>query len=306
MSCTAFLHPLPLNTIPATRTKLIFSPHPSPRHPQPARATLPAPPKAPPARRVKTVDVFNNPPPRSTARRAPPQPVLIVPGFGAVATEYIPLRDALRAQLGPDAFVEVVPITATTWFSCLGGRPVTGVINLIDQSVDRARRLTGSSKVSIVAHSAAGWISRIYLGHIPYPAGGNVWQGNQVVSTLLCLGTPHRSDEPITKNNMAFVNSAYPGAFHSHVDYFNFAGDGASIASGSGTKWWAFWRSGWFHRITYRLTDSAIADGPVIGDGKSLLPHKYSCLCLPQCLTQSILSLVFPIQQASFRCPSHF
>lgn len=178
------------------------------------------------------------------------------------------MAEHLRSHLSHDTFVHVVPITKATWLSTLGGRPVTNVLQLIDDAVKNALQHTGSSNVSIVAHSAGGWISRIYLGDRPYPDpdDGRAWQGNRFVSTLLCLGTPHKSDEKVTVKNMAFVNESYPGAFHDHVKYINFVGDGGSVDDVNGT-WWRFWEKDWFQRMSYRLTSNQLTQGPVAGDG---------------------------------------
>lgn len=79
-------------------------------------------------------------------------------------------------------------------------------------SVVHAGRWHGAHKAAVVASSAAGWISRIFLASDP-PYGNTVYHGSDRVHTLVTLGTPHTSAERVTKRNIDFVNTAYPGAY---------------------------------------------------------------------------------------------
>ncbi|KAI0564363.1 hypothetical protein FGB62_26g21 [Gracilaria domingensis] len=177
------------------------------------------------------------------------------------------MAELLRETLGAGAEVSVVPVTFSTWISTVGGRPVTPVLRLLHEAVQKARERCGCSNVHLVGHSAGGWIGRIYLGHVPYPAGSSsAWHGARFVSKLVCLGTPHRSDEGVTRKNMQFVNENYPGAYHANVEYVNIIGNGASVAEkASGT--WRFWETDWFTRVSYSLTDKCIGNGAAEGDG---------------------------------------
>ena len=73
---------------------------------------------------------------------------------------------------------------------------------------------TDDDKVVLIAHSAAGWISRIYLSDAEY--GGRVYIGSNLVRGLVTLGTPHMAireiqdgRQPLNPRNMGFVlNSA--------------------------------------------------------------------------------------------------
>ncbi|KAI0566460.1 lipase [Gracilaria domingensis] len=218
------------------------------------------------------VDVFDQRlPPFGRNDHAPLTPVVIIPGYGATATEYYPMAELLRETLGPGAEVSVVPVTFSTWISTVGGRPITPVLRLLHEAVQTARKRSGCSNVHLVAHSAGGWIARIYLGHVPYPIGSSsVWHGARFVSKLVCLGTPHRSDEGVTRKNMQFVNENYPGAYHTNVQYVNIIGNGASVPEKpSGT--WRFWETDWFTRVSYSLTDKSIGNGAAEGDGTFLI-----------------------------------
>lgn len=217
---------------------------------------------------VVDVDVFADASDASGAqlerRTARALPVVIVPGYGSDAAAYGPMRALLAEELGPGACVHVVPVRAATWARTLGGRPVTPILELLDGAVRAALEESGAEKVHLVAHSAGGWIARIYLGSKPY--FGREWRGAEVVDTLLCLGTPQRSAEPITMGNMKFVNKEYPGAYEADVRYVCIAGDGCTIADGGLAANWRFWERDWFARVSYRLTD-AEATGLVGGDG---------------------------------------
>lgn len=48
---------------------------------------------------------------------------------------------------------------------------------------------TDGRRLALVAHSAAGWISRLYLSNVPY--GGRAFDGAEKVHSVVCLGSPH-------------------------------------------------------------------------------------------------------------------
>jgi hypothetical protein len=72
-------------------------------------------------------------------------------------------------------------------------------------------RWQGPQKAAIVASSAAGWISRIFLAEGP-PYSNTIYYGADRVHTLVTLGTPHTSAEAVTRRNIDYVNNSYPGA----------------------------------------------------------------------------------------------
>lgn len=222
---------------------------------------------------IETIDPFLLP--LSTPVPTPPRrPVLIIPGYGADAKAYLPMAATLRDILGDTAHISIVPIRYHSWLSTFGGRPVTSIIELVHAAVQAALRETGADSVILVAHSAAGWISRIYLGDRKYPdeQRGHAWMGAKFVRTLICLGTPHRSEEFVTRKNMRFVNECYPGGFYPEVRYINLAGDGGSVMKKGG---------GWAHRfcrLSYRLTDRGTQGKDVMGDGRFHVV--VTCFCL--------------------------
>ena len=68
----------------------------------------------------------------------------------------------------------------------------------------------------LVAHSAGGWIARIWLGSADGRAeyGKRAYAAAARVTALLTMGTPHSSIDGITRRNLGFVNSQCPGCLH--------------------------------------------------------------------------------------------
>lgn len=217
--------------------------------------------------------------PPSPRKRAKPPGVVIIPGYGSPATEYFPLRDALIGALGSGAVVQVAHVTVATWARTLGGRPVTPVLELVDEAVSAVRELC-SGRVTLVGHSAGGWIGRIWLSRTA-EYYGRVWKGADKVDTLICLGTPQQSSEPVTMKNMTFVNQFVPSCAESpHVTYVCVAGSALAISeSDVEDKFWKlrFWDTArWFARLSYELTDASASSAPCIGDGTFLLLHDFA------------------------------
>jgi triacylglycerol esterase/lipase EstA (alpha/beta hydrolase family) len=154
-------------------------------------------------------------------------PSVIVPGYFASAIDYQQLEQELNRQGIPTI---TVPLKKSDWFSTLGGRSIAPIIKKLDRTVEEVLERYGVSEVNLIAHSAGGWISRIYMGDKPYDIHGDVtgeeaiWSAHSRVNTLITLGTPHRSLERWTKKNLNFVEDTYPGAFHGNIKYICIAG----------------------------------------------------------------------------------
>jgi triacylglycerol esterase/lipase EstA (alpha/beta hydrolase family) len=116
----------------------------------------------------------------------------------------------------------VVPLKWWEWLPTVGGRSMAPILAKLDATVKQVLQDYSAPQVNIIAHSAGGWVARIYLGALPYY--DRVWHGEPLVSRLITLGTPHRSLEPWTRRNLSFVNDNYPGAFHSSIKYVCVAG----------------------------------------------------------------------------------
>jgi pimeloyl-ACP methyl ester carboxylesterase len=154
-------------------------------------------------------------------------PNIIVPGYFASAIDYRLLEMELN-RLGMPTVT--VPLKKSNWFPTLGGRSVVPIIKMLDRTVKETMERYGTSEVNLIAHSAGGWISRIYMGEKPYDIHGDAtgeaatWKAHRYVNTLITLGTPHRSQERWTKKNLNFVENNYAGAFHANVRYVCVAG----------------------------------------------------------------------------------
>jgi pimeloyl-ACP methyl ester carboxylesterase len=181
-----------------------------------------------------------------------PLPTVILPGYLAPARDYFALERILTEQGFPTV---TVPLTRRDWWITIGGRPVTPILEILDQTIRNVLRETQADQVNLIGHSAGGWIARIYLGEESYC--DRIWSGRSLVKTLITLGTPHTSQERWTRSNLDFVNSAYPGAFCSEIEYMCVAGK-ALYGQPS-------WRLGqWFTYQSYQLT---CGQGNCWGDG---------------------------------------
>lgn len=59
-------------------------------------------------------------------------------------------------------------------------------------------------KIAIIGHSAGGWISRVYLSNRDY--GGRVYNGSQMVHSLVTLGSPHGNAPGAAFRSVDWVN----------------------------------------------------------------------------------------------------
>lgn len=147
-----------------------------------------------------------------------PRPIVILPGYLAAASDYSGMAAALVALGWPS--VTVVPLTRQDWLPTLGGRSIRPILAKLDETVQAVRSETGRDRIDLVAHSAGGWIARIYLGDRPYDIHASdagqrtVWAGRTGVRSLVCLGTPQDSQERWTRRNLQFTNESYPGAYY--------------------------------------------------------------------------------------------
>ena len=154
-------------------------------------------------------------------------PTVILPGYLESADVYLPLQQALTALGTPTA---TVPLRKRDWLPTLGGRSMVPILRQLDRTINAALTNNQATKINLVGHSAGGWISRIYLGEIPYTIHGdvtesaNLWNARSKIATLITLGTPHTSGERWTRKNLDFVNDNYPGAMYPDLQYICVAG----------------------------------------------------------------------------------
>jgi triacylglycerol esterase/lipase EstA (alpha/beta hydrolase family) len=155
-------------------------------------------------------------------------PTVILPGYFESADLYLPLQQALIKIGTPTT---TVPLRIRDWLPTLGGRSMVPILRQLDRTVNAALIDNNSQQINLIGHSAGGWISRIYLGAIPYTIYGDVtasavglWNARAKIATLITLGTPQISCKKWTKRNLDFVNDNYPGAFYPEVRYVCVAG----------------------------------------------------------------------------------
>jgi triacylglycerol esterase/lipase EstA (alpha/beta hydrolase family) len=154
-------------------------------------------------------------------------PTVILPGYLESADVYLPLQQALT-ELGTPT--TTVPLRKRDWLPTLGGRSMIPILRELDRTVNEALTNHNTNQINLIGHSAGGWISRIYLGEIPYTIHGDVddtaklWNAKSKIASLITLGTPHISGERWTKKNLDFVNDNYPGAMYPEVEYICVAG----------------------------------------------------------------------------------
>lgn len=201
-----------------------------------------------------------------------PRPVVILPGYLAAASDYAGMAASLRQLSG--AAVTIVPLRRGDWLPTVGGRSIWPILSQLEATIQAVRAATGSDRVDLVAHSAGGWIGRIYLGDRPYDVHPvdrdrrQIWNGHKLIDTFITLGTPQDSREQWTRRNLGFVNQTYPGAFYQPtVRYVCVAGRAVA-----GRLWPGGQRGQLLAYSSYQLTNG---DGHAWGDGITPLAAAY-------------------------------
>ncbi len=177
-------------------------------------------------------------------------PSVILPGYFAGGSDYLALEKALT-KLG--ALATTVPLNRREWLPTVGGRSVVPILQRLHATVEQTKQKFQCERVNLIAHSAGGWIARIYLGDRAYY--GQSWHGRSRVASLISLGTPQESRESWVLKNLNFVNDNYPGAFFEEVKYVCVAGK-ATLGENKLAKWLAY--------TSYQLT---CGKGNTWGDG---------------------------------------
>lgn len=142
------------------------------------------------------------------------------------------------------------------------------------------RPYTGALKGALVAHSASGWIARIFLASGPAEYCGRVYGGSRWIDSLVTLGTPHTSTEGIAfrqashrtgpaacscsrdtsaHRNISFVNKSFPGAYEPGVRYTCV---GSASVAGK-----AFGPNNAVQDLAYQSYVLCCGRGDVMGDG---------------------------------------
>ena len=172
-------------------------------------------------------------------------PVVVLPGLGNNAADYEPLVRALRGGDSEGRRVHVCDVKRYDWARNAAGltdinywrgtlspRPtVDWYLRYIDEAVDEALGAAagdGDGKVVLLAHSAGGWLGRVWMAA---RQGGTDELNAARVSRFVSLGSPHRPPPADatgivdqTRGILTFVEDNYPGAHHAGVEYVTVAG----------------------------------------------------------------------------------
>lgn len=168
--------------------------------------------------------------------------IVIVPGFLSGAGDYEDLARALIER--GYASTTVVPFRASDWWPTLAGGAFDTLLEKLDETARRAAD-ERERVVVLVAHSAGGWLSRLWMGSKVSYCGRAPYGGAKYVRALITLGSPHSSAEayPFGRvletrpgedecamsdaargSSLALTNEVYPGAYESGVKYVAVAG----------------------------------------------------------------------------------
>eukprot|EP00884_Botryococcus_braunii_P005659 jgi/Botrbrau1/15094/Bobra.0255s0007.1 len=157
--------------------------------------------------------------------------VVILPGLGNSEADYAPLATALKSR-GLAADIAAVRridwlrnalglADINYWKGTLKPRPVVDwYFKLVEEAVERAKRETDGAPITLLAHSAGGWLGRLYLLNF----------GTAGIDRLVTLGTPHQPPPPEspmpdqTRGILTYVRDSCPGNYHPEINYVTVAG----------------------------------------------------------------------------------
>lgn len=158
-------------------------------------------------------------------------PIIIVGSFFSWPSRYRELAGILTELSGLPT--HIVPLTLVDWARAVSLGRNGQLVFEVATTVDKALLTSDSKKAIIVAHSAGGVASRVYLGGDP-PFGGRRYSGHRRVSHLITLGSPHLVRDVWPLSLLRRANELFPGALHADsIRYISVAGtavDGASSA----------------------------------------------------------------------------
>ncbi|XP_042507594.1 uncharacterized protein LOC122083770 [Macadamia integrifolia] len=120
------------------------------------------------------------------------RPAVILPGLGNNSSDYDKLALTLKGYGVPSVVAKVSRIDwfrnaaglvdPNYWRGTLRPRPVLDWYLLrVDEAIQEANQLAEGHSLSLIGHSAGGWLARVYIEEF----------GLSNISLLLTLGTPH-------------------------------------------------------------------------------------------------------------------
>lgn len=224
-----------------------------PRHTPPSTRMRAAPPRRAPARLPPSRRAASRP---NAAARAAPRGVVILPGLGNASGDYAQLAIDLMecgvagVETAPVARLDWARnaagvVKADYWRGTLAPRPtVDWYLERIgegagegwwsagasgerraastppppaDRALDLVAATTNGAPVTLLAHSAGGWLARVWLH------GGGAERGG--VASLVTLGSPHNPPPPDstspdqTRGILTWCEANCPGRHHASVAY---------------------------------------------------------------------------------------
>lgn len=206
-------------------------------------------------------------------------PVIILPGLGNAASDYEKLAEKLR-QRGHTSVI-IAPIqrwqwilnvrgffTAEYWQSKLTPSPILDwYLTCIQSTIDELLSVTPSASpastdkaISILGHSAGGWLARVYLSQNP----------TLKVSSLVTLGTPHTAppEGVIDQTRGLLTYVANKCGIAGQVDNF-------TCVAGQGTQGMNFGKGSISEYVAYISYAAVCGQGDVDGDG--VTPLQAAC-----------------------------
>ncbi|KAL2536702.1 alpha/beta-hydrolase superfamily protein [Forsythia ovata] len=139
-----------------------------------------------------TLERTDDSPSSPTTTSSTCRPAVILPGLGNNTDDYQKLTLILKEYGVPTVVAKVSRIDwlrnaagllePNYWRGTLRPRPVLDwYLKRVDEAVNEAKELAQGANISLVGHSAGGWLARVYLQEFE-PSD---------ISLLLTLGTPH-------------------------------------------------------------------------------------------------------------------
>eukprot|EP01023_Acetabularia_acetabulum_P004235 TRINITY_DN11768_c0_g1_i1.p1 TRINITY_DN11768_c0_g1~~TRINITY_DN11768_c0_g1_i1.p1 ORF type:complete len:303 (-),score=41.95 TRINITY_DN11768_c0_g1_i1:160-1068(-) len=167
-------------------------------------------------------------------KSAQKQSVVILPGLGNNSQDYQQFCELLQTRI--DGSVHTVPVERWDWLRNAAGlrygsywqgtltpQPtVNWYLDKVKDTVQIAKRdVNESGPVTLVAHSAGGWLARVFMKAY----------GTTGIHKLITLGSPHlpapEDAEGIvdqTRGILKYCEQEIPGAYHNEIEYVTIVG----------------------------------------------------------------------------------
>jgi len=169
--------------------------------------------------------------------------VVILPGLGNEAQDYASLATALLDANSPEiSAVTIADVSRVDWLRNAAGlidpnywkgtlnpRPtVDWYLSKVDVAIQTIKADISSRnpdditdiKVTLLAHSAGGWLGRLYMKDFGAASKG--------IDTFLSLGSPHRPPPPgvvdQTRGILTWMEANCPGCYEQDVEYITVSG----------------------------------------------------------------------------------